>query len=178
MKCSVFIATSLDGFIAREDGRIDWLDQANQSVPPGKDCGYGEFMSTVDALVMGRKSFETVLTFPEWPYGDLPVFVLTSTMSEVPEGAPASVQMLDGEPAIVVEALTDAGYEHLYIDGGATIHGFLMEGLINEITITTVPILIGNGRRLFAEFEGELPVQLISSVAYDFGFVQSRYLVG
>lgn len=75
-KCSVFIATSLDGFISRDDGSIDWLMQANTLVPPGEDGGYKSFISTVDGLIMGRNSYEKVLSFDEWPYGNLPVVVL------------------------------------------------------------------------------------------------------
>ena len=99
--CSVFIATSLDGFIAREDGGLDWLDQANAGVPPGEDCGYSEFMASVDALVMGRHTFEKVLGFPEWPYADKPVWVLSRTLQTLPTGLPPSVRLLNATPAEV-----------------------------------------------------------------------------
>ena len=152
-KCSVFIATSLDGCIARSDGSIDWLERANASVPAGEDCGYANFMQTVDAIVMGRATFEKVLSFPDWPYGSLPVYVLSTTISRLPAGVPDSVQVLQATPHEVVERTTQAGHRHLYIDGGRTIQAFLRAGLITELTITLIPLLLGSGIKLF----GDLP---------------------
>jgi dihydrofolate reductase len=176
-KRSVFIATSLDGYIAREDGSIDWLIAANASVPPGEDCGYAAFMSGVDALVMGRNTFELVRTFDAWPYGEKPVVVLSGSLTALPEDVPPSVMLASGKPEEVVERLASRGLFNLYIDGGITIQRFLAAGLIDELTITTIPILLGKGRPLFGPLEQDIRLELASSRAYDFGFVQNRYRV-
>ena len=99
--CSVFIATSLDGFIARSDGSIDWLNEANSVVPPGEDCGYKKFMSTVDTLIMGRNTFEQVLTFGEWPYGSTPVVVMSHRGITLPNDIPSSVSVSKESQAIL-----------------------------------------------------------------------------
>ena len=176
-KCSVFIATSLDGFISREDGGIDWLEEANAGVPEGEDCGYGEFMSTVDALVMGRHTFEMARSFAEWPYGKTPVFVLSSSMRSLRAGTPKTVSLSDEAPSALVARLSARGMKHLYVDGGVTIQRFLAEGLIDEVTITWIPVLIGFGRRLFGPTAPDVHLEQLSTRAYDFGFVQSRYRV-
>src|SRR5438552_12375204 len=137
MKASVFIATSLDGFIARANGNFDFL-------PPGggEPHGYDEFMATVDALVMGRKTFETVLTLGKWPYGEKPVFVLSSRpLAPAPFGA--VVERMSGAPAEIVSQLAARGVGHVYVDGGFTIQQFLQAGLIQRLTITRFPVLIG-----------------------------------
>jgi len=176
-KCSVFIATSLDGFIARSDGSIDWLELANTSVPAGEDCGYADFMQTVDAIVMGRSTFEKVLSFPDWPYGSKPVYVLSTTIRRLPAGVPGLVHLLNATPDDVVRRTAEAGHRHLYIDGGRTIQGFLRAGLITELTITVIPILLGSGLRLFGDLPAEANLRLLSSKAFSFGFVQSHYAV-
>ena len=177
VKCSVFIATSLDGFISRTDGSIGWLDDANSRVPEGEDCGYQQFMSTVDALVMGRHTFELALSFSAWPYGETPVFVLSSRMRSLPGDVPKTVLLSNEAPAALVGRLSGRGMRHLYIDGGLTIQRFLSDALIDEITITKVPILIGSGRPLFGPLSGDVRLEHISTRAYDFGFVQSKYRV-
>lgn len=126
-KCSVFIATSLDGFIARDDGSIDWLMKANSLVPPGEDGGYKEFISTVDGLVMGRHSFEKVLSFESWPYGDLPIVVMSSQPIEIPDHLKNNVSTSSETPADLVKRLTKQGFKHLYIDGGITIQNFIAD---------------------------------------------------
>src|SRR5499426_1635756 len=147
MKASVFIATSLDGFIARANGAIDWL-------PPGggEPHGYDEFMATVDALVIGRKTFETVLSFGQWPYGEKPVFVL-STRPLPPAPPEAVVEHMSGEPAEIWSQLEARGIQHIYVDGGITIQRFLRSGLIQRLIVSRVPVLIGAGIPLF----GALP---------------------
>jgi dihydrofolate reductase len=177
LRCSVFIATSLDGYIARPDGAIDWLEKANGCVPPGEDCGYAEFMSTVDAIVMGRNTFEQVLTFPDWPYADTPVWVVSRTLKQLPPHLPQQVRLMAEEPRRLVARAHELGYGRLYIDGGRLIQSFLREGLITDLTITTIPVLIGQGRPLFGDTGSDIPLQLVSSRAYPFGFVQSVYAV-
>ncbi len=176
-RCSVFIATSLDGFIARSDGRIDWLNEANTLVPPGEDCGFAKFFSAVDALVMGRNTFEQVLSFPEWPYGSKPVVVLSHSLRALPAPVPATVSLSAEAPAVLVGRLSDEGLDHLYIDGALTIQSFLQADLVDEMTITVIPVLLGSGKPLFGSLERDVGLQLLASRAYDFGFVQSKYLV-
>ena len=172
MKASVFIATSLDGFIARLDGALDWL-------PPGggEPHGYDEFMATVDALVIGRKTLETVLTFGAWPYGTKPVIVLSTTLSEltVPDGAVCD--LMAGTPHQIVTRLKERGMKHLYIDGGVTIQGFLEAGLIQRLTITRIPVLLGSGIPLFGSLSNDIRLEHVATRSYPSGMVQSEYVI-
>lgn len=176
-KCSVFIATSLDGFIARSDGSIDCLNEANKSVTPGEDCGYGKFMTNVDALVMGRNTFEQVLTFDSWPYGSTPVVVLSHREISFPPNLPQSVSVSNKTPTALVAWLTERGAKNIYVDGGLTIQSFFAAGLINDITITVIPVLLGSGRSLFGPLQTDLRLAHEGATVFDFGFVQSRYRV-
>jgi dihydrofolate reductase len=175
--CRVFVATSLDGFIARPDGSIDWLEQANQLVPAGEDCGYGAFMASVDALVMGRVTFDTVRSMSPWPYGNKPVYVLSRTLSTLPPDSPPSVRLVRGEPAAAIAASAAQGLRSLYVDGGITIQAFLTAGLIRELIITVIPVLLGAGRPLFGPLLGDVKLRLVGSRVYPFGFVQSHYAI-
>jgi dihydrofolate reductase len=171
VKASVFIGTSLDGFIARADGALDFL-------PPGdgEPHGYDEFMATVDALVMGRKTFETVLTFDAWPYGEKPVVVLsTRPLAPVPRGATA--ERMSGPPADIVSALAARGIRHIYVDGGITIQRFLQAGLIQRLIITRVPVLIGAGIPLFGALQRDIVLRHVETRQYASGLVQSEYVV-
>jgi dihydrofolate reductase len=176
MKTSVFIATSLDGFIAREDGRIDWLP-AGEPSPDAEDYGYKEFIGTVDALVMGRKTYETALGFGDWPYGKTPVVVLSGGPLDIPKAIAETVERMSLAPAEVVQALARRGAAHLYVDGGATIQGFLRAGLIREMTITRIPILLGGGIPLFGKLESDVKLRHIGTRHFPSGFVQSKYEV-
>lgn len=177
MKCSVFIATSLDGFIARNDGAIDWLTKANALVSPGEDGGYKEFISTVDALVMGRHSFEKVLSFDPWPYGELPVIVLSSQDIEIPSHLKNKVSISSENPTELVKRLSQKGFEHLYIDGGITIQNFLAHHLINDLTITLTPVLLGSGRSLFGPLAQDVELEHIETKCISGGFVQLKYQI-
>jgi dihydrofolate reductase len=174
-QCSVFIATSLDGFIARNDGSIDWLMKANTLAPAGEDCGYKSFFSKVDAIIMGRHSFEKVLSFDPWPYGEKPVIVLSSQGLDIPDYLKATVTHSTETPRDLVTRLTSQNYKQLYIDGGVTIQTFLAEQLINELTITLVPVLLGSGRRLFGQLPEDIELNLIASYTLTCGFVQVKY---
>jgi len=174
-RCSVFIATSLDGFIAREDGSIDWLNLASAAASPGEDYGYAAFFATVDALVMGRKTFEQVLTFEPWPYGETPLVVMSRTLSAPPPGAPPAVSVTAEAPTELVARLSDAGCRRIYVDGGATIRSFVAAGLIDDMTITVIPVLLGAGRPLFGPLPSEAWLALESSKAYPSGLVQLVY---
>lgn len=177
-RCSAFIATSLDGFIARPDGSIDWLIQANATVPSGEDCGYKAFMSTVDVVVMGRCTFEKARSFADWPFSNTPVWVMSSSLRELPEGLPDSVTLCHMTLPEVVQRAKEREFSRLYIDGGQLIQSFLREGLLHDITVTTVPVLLGDGRRLFGPTNGDVDARLASTIAYAFGFVQNVYEFG
>ncbi len=176
-KCSVFIATSLDGFIARPNGSLDWLNAANATMPSGEDCGYAAFMATVDTLVMGRKTFEQVLTFREWPYGSMPVVVMSHHTVQLPPNTPQTVTISRETPADLVSRLSTQGHKHLYIDGGLTIQSFLAEHLIDELTITVIPILLGTGKPLFGPLSSDVHLSHLATHVYAFGFVQHKYRV-
>lgn len=172
MQASVFIATSLDGYIARMNGGLDWL--------PG-DCGephgYDEFMATVDALVIGRNTYETVLAFDVWPFGDKPVFVLsTRPIADAPSGA--VVERMSGLPSEIVSLLDGRGFRHAYVDGGITIQRFLREGLIQRLIITRIPVLLGEGIPLFGTLPGDVILRHVATRQYASGLVQSEYVVG
>lgn len=177
LDCSVFIATSLDGYIARNDGSIDWLEAVNALVPLGEDCGYAAFMSSVDALVMGSGTFEKVVSFSEWPYGEKPVWVVSNTLNRLPAHLPSQVQLVRGTPNEIASMAKQSGYKRLYIDGGRLIQSFLREGLMTELTITTIPVLLGSGRALFGPLDSDVKLELVSSRSFPFGFVQSTYCV-
>jgi dihydrofolate reductase len=171
VKASIFIGTSLDGFIARVNGDLDFLPAGG-----GEPHGYDEFIATVDALVIGRKTFETVLRFNTWPYGEKPVFVLsTRTLASAPLGA--AVERLSGDPAEIVSQLDARGIQHVYVDGGITIQRFLQAGLIQRLIITRVPVLIGAGIPLFGALQRDIVLRHIGTRQYASGLVQSEYVV-
>ena len=172
MRASVFIATSLDGFIAREDGALDWLPADG-----GEPHGYDEFIATVDAIVIGRNTFETVLSFEAWPYGTKPVIVLSTKPKALRAPDGAVCDMMVGTPAEVVERLSARGFEHLYVDGGLTIQGFLEAGLIQRLIITRIPVLLGRGIPLFGPLSRDVRLEHVSTRSYPSGMVQSEYLV-
>jgi dihydrofolate reductase len=169
--CSVFIASSLDGFIARPDGGLDWLD-AVQS--PGEDYGFGEFLASVDTLVVGRRTWEVVLGFGEWPYAGKRVVVLTGRPTEPRHGE----TFLAGAPAEIVERLGREGARRLYVDGGATIARFLEAGLVDDLTVSVVPVLLGDGIRLFPGRPPETRLVLEESRTFPSGLVRLRYRAG
>ncbi len=177
MKISVFIAISLDGYISRKDGSIDWLNKANERVPSGEDCGFSEFFNSVDTLIMGRNSYEQVLTFKQWPYESKPVIVLSSKKISIPEFLPKTVSMSSESPKELVKRLSLNKTQHLYVDGGITIQRFLNAGLIDEMTITIIPILLGEGKPLFDKLDKDIHLNHLFTKAYDFGFVQTKYAV-
>jgi dihydrofolate reductase len=177
LKVSVYVGSSIDGYIARLDGSIDWLNEAQSLVPSGEDCGYKAFIETVGALVMGRKTYEQVLTFGPWPYGKLAVVVLSRNPISFPEGFPPSVSHSSETPTALLARLSGEGVEHVYVDGGNTIQRFFEESLVDEITITTVPVAIGEGIPVFSSRNGDLELAHMRTKSYDFGFVQTTYSV-
>lgn len=149
----VYIATSLDGFIATNTGGLEWLEEVPN--PEGSDFGYADFMADIDAIVMGRKTFEKILTFDSWPY-DKPVYILSRSKVNVPKKLMSKVKTVRGNPKELVNQLRDMGHQNLYIDGGITIQGFLEEDLIDEMIIARIPILLGNGIPLFGKITRKL----------------------
>lgn len=168
---SVFVGTSLDGYLARLDGRLDFL-------PPegGEPHGYEEFLATVDALVIGRKTYETVLGFPEWPYDRKPVFVLSHhALARRPAGA--KVERLSGDPGSILTELGVRGIRHVYVDGGLTIQRFLRAGLIQRLVITRVPVLVGEGIPLFGSLPRDVRLRHVATRTFPSGLVQTEYRV-
>ena len=170
----VFIATSLDGYIAGKNGEIDWLNSVPN--PDNLDLGYNAFMAQIDALIMGRNTFDTVCAFDmAWPYKK-PVFVLSNTLTKIPEKYKGKVALVKGELKSVLENIHRRGMENLYIDGGQTIQNFLKEDLIDEMVITTIPYLLGGGIPLFSELPGMLKFQCMECKILLDTIVQNRYI--
>jgi dihydrofolate reductase len=172
MRASVFIATSLDGFIARSDGALDWLPSGG-----GEPHGYEEFIATVDTIVIGRKTFETVLTFDAWPYGTKPVVVLSSNVGAFEPPAGAVCDFMDGTPAEIVRRLSARGINHIYVDGGITIQRFLEAGLIQRFIITRIPVLLGAGISLFGPLSHDVWFTHVATRTFPSGMVQSEYTI-
>ena len=176
VKGSVFIAASLDGFIARENGDIDWLTRF-EGGGTGEDYGFKAFLDTVDVLVMGRHTFEKVVMFHPWPYGIKPVVVLGTSSVQIPEPLSHVVTWKSGNPTDIVRELSEQGAKHLYIDGGKTIQGFLNAGLIQRMTITRIPVLLGRGIPLFGPTNRDVTLRCMDTRQYTNGLVQSTYEV-
>ena len=170
MTVSVFVGASVDGFIARSNGGLDWLPEGG-----GEPHGYHEFIATVDALVIGRKSFESVLTFDAWPYGDKRVVVLSSRPVDVSAVRSGVVEQMAGPPAEIVSRLAASGAHHLYVDGGITIQRFLQAGLVHRLVITRVPVLIGDGIPLFGSLPRDIRLRHVATQHYPSGLVKSEY---
>jgi dihydrofolate reductase len=169
VKASVFVGTSLDGFIARADGTFDFLPAGG-----GEPHGYDEFMATVDAVVMGRKTYESVLGLQGWPYATKPVFVL-STRPLAPAPAGASVDRVSGVVEDIGAQLAARDIRHVYVDGGIAIQAFLRAGLIQRLIITRVPVLIGDGIPLFGALTRDISLRHIATQGYATGLVKSEY---
>ena len=176
MIASVYIATSLDGYIARENGDVDWLSAEN-GAGDGEDYGFQEFMASVDVLVMGRNSYDKVLSFGEWPYGNKKVVVLTSRPLHIPANIANTVDSRSCSPIELIDQLSEGGANHIYVDGGKTIQSFLAAGLIRQIIITRIPILLGTGIPLFGSLKEDVNLKHIETRSFSNGLVQSRYEV-
>jgi dihydrofolate reductase len=171
MKTTVYVGTSLDGFIAREDGDIDWLVKyQNKEVHDS----YNEFISRIDAMVIGRGTYEKVLSFPEWPY-EKKVFVLSTSLKQIPGTLNEKATLVAMKPAELLNYLSDKGFSNIYIDGGKVIQSFLREDLIDELIITKVPELIGTGIPLFGYLDNDLRFEHIKTNIYSDGLVKSQY---
>ena len=173
-KNSVYIATSIDGYIADREGGLGWLDII--PFPEGEDMGYYAFMSRIDAIVMGRKSFETVIGFGiDWPY-EKPVFVMSRTLASVPQDLVEKVFIVSGTLQEVLDEIHSRGFMRLYIDGGKTIQGFLKADMIDEMIITTIPVLLGGGVPLFGALEDRLRFDFVEAGLHFDQIAQCRML--
>ena len=173
MIVSVFVGTSVDGFIARLNGDLDFLDNGG-----GEPHGYEEFIATVDAVVIGRKTFETVLAFPEWPYGNRRVVVLSSRPLDFSAVHGGVVEQMAGSPAEIVSKLDAGGVRHIYVDGGITIQGFLRAGMVHRLVVSRVPVLIGEGISLFGALPHDLLLRHVATQHYPGGLVKTEYQIG
>ena len=171
LRASVFIGVSVDGFIARPDGALDWLPHDG-----GEPHGYEEFFASIDALVIGRGTYETVLGFGAWPYGKKRVVVLSGRPLDL-SAARGPVEQMGGDPRDIASRLEAQGVQHAYIDGGVTIQRFLRARLIQRLVITRVPVLIGSGIPLFGPLDGDLKLEHVATRSYKSGLVQSEYVV-
>ena len=171
----VYIAVSLDGFIADKDGGIDFLSSTPN--PDNDDFGFAKFMESVDGLIMGRKTFETVCGFGgEWGYSKR-VFVLSNTMAAVPPGYDDKAEIVTGEMGSILRSLSERGYINMYIDGGITVQSFLREGLIDEIIITTIPVILGGGSPLFSSLPAPIALELVKSEVLLNALVKNHYRI-
>ncbi|CAH6818351.1 Dihydrofolate reductase homolog [Vibrio chagasii] len=184
MKCSVCIATSVDGFIARKNGSVDWLEAAGDTdadMGDQADMGFSEYMASVDCLIMGRKCMEMIssmdLTPDQWPYGDTRVIVLSHTVKKAPENVRDHIEMYSGDLQALISKLESEGYRHAYIDGGATIQAFINLQLIDEITITRAPVLLGEGIPLFGKTIKDIKLEQAQATAFANDFIQVKYTV-
>lgn len=176
MKVSIYMGMSLDGFVARLDDSLDFLGSPAEGEAAGPD-GFGAFLATVDALVMGRRTFEVVHAFgPEgWPYGEIPLHVLSRSLSELPNGTRPTVQLAQGEPAEVIQNLEASGVRHVYVDGAATARAFLEAGLVTNVVLTFVPVLIGTGISLWGKLRKDIGLELVETRVLAGGLVQVWY---
>jgi dihydrofolate reductase len=173
-KVSVFIGTSLDGFIARANGDLDWMQGSDGQ--GGGDYGYSSFVARIDAIVMGRKTFEKVLTFGTWPY-QKQVIVLTHRHLEIPAEMRKKVETMTGSPREIVDSLAKRGLLRLYVDGGLTIQEFLNADLVHELILSRLPVLIGTGIPLFGPLQSDMRLKLVEMRAFPGGMVQTAYEV-
>jgi dihydrofolate reductase len=171
MTISVFVGASVDGFIARPNHDLDWLPDG------GEDHGYTEFLASVDALVIGRNTFEKVLTLGPWAYGEKRVVILSSRTLDLSAAAGGVVEQMSGEPAEIVTKLAARGINNLYVDGGITIQHFLRDGLVDRLVITRVPVLIGEGIPLFGWLPHDVRLRHVMTRHFPSGLVQSEYRV-
>ena len=171
MNTTVYIGTSLDGFIARMDGNIEWLTEfANTEAVHA----YEEFMSSIDAIVIGRGTFEKILSFPSWPY-EKKAFVLSNSLKLLPDKLRDKATLLSMKPKEILNHISGMGFSGIYVDGGKVIQGFLQEDLIDELIISKVPVLIGNGIPLFGFLSVDLKFKHIRTETQSNGLVRSYY---
>jgi len=170
-----FMAMSLDGFVARQNHGLDWLMKQNTA---GEDHGYDAFFSKVDGLVMGSGSYKTALTFDAWPY-EKPVIVMSHSLTnaDIPDDLRDKVFLTSLTPKQVMHSLADRGWRRVYIDGGKIIQSFMRGRLIVDMTVTLIPILIGEGKRMFGTLDADIDLELQSAQPYPSGLLTLKYKV-
>ena len=173
MRTTVYVGTSLDGFIARPNGDLDWLDNSENHNREVLDS-YNAFMSKIDAVVIGRGTFEKVLTFPSWPY-EKKVFVLSTSLRQLPDAAREKAAVLSMKPGEVLRYLSNQRFSNIYVDGGKVIQAFLKEDCIDELVITRIPVLLGSGIPLFGDLDKDLRFKHVRTQVYSNGLVRSHY---
>ena len=171
MIASVFVGTSVDGFIARLNGQYDFLPTGG-----GEPHGYAEFIASVDTILIGRNTFEVVLKLPSWPYGDKRVVVLSHRPLQLSK-ITGRVEQMSGEPAEIAQRLAASGAEQVYVDGGITVQEFLRAGQVHDLTITRVPVVIGEGIPLFGRVAKDIKLRHVGTRQYNSGMVTSEYEV-
>jgi len=190
MKCSIFIAPSADGYIATEDGGVHWLETVGKPVSEKEassdlmkhfNMSMPNYMQTVDCMIIGRKLMEVLSSFnltPEqWPYGDTKIIALSNTIKEPPANLKNRVQMYSGSIPELITKLEKEGYKHTYVDGGTTITAFLNLQLINEMTLTQAPVLLGSGIPLFGKLFKQIKLENAQATAFPNNFIEIKYKV-
>lgn len=167
-KISVYIATSIDGYIARSDGSLDWLDQVGGF---DEDYGFKNLLDSIDAVILGRKTYEIASSVVDWPYKGKRTVILSNTLKTVRNDA----ELFRGDITQLVSQLNSDGIKHAWIDGGATISQFLDLQMVDSMTLSIIPVILGNGIPLFNVIGKELPCSLVSSQSYPSGLVQIIY---
>lgn len=171
----VYIATSLDGFIARPDGGIDWLGDPQE----GEDYGWADFHASIDGVLLGRKTFDTARGFLAagypWIYGELPVTVWSRSQVAAPAGCPETVRFTAQGAADLLEDLAARGQRRVYVDGGQTIQTLLRAGLVDAMVLTRIPVLIGQGIPLFGPLDADLRWRHEKTQTWPTGLVKSWY---
>ncbi|WP_019614612.1 dihydrofolate reductase family protein [Psychromonas ossibalaenae] len=184
MKCSVYIAASADGYIAALDGGVDWLHTAGKQdadMSSNPDMGFEKFIRSVDCMIMGRKCMEVIsnmnLAPEQWPYGDAKIYVLSNSVKNPPENLKEKIEMYSGDIQKLINKLEVDGFNHAYIDGRATITSFINLKLINEMTITKAPVLLGQGIPLFGQIKQSIKLENSQATAFPNDFIQVKYSV-
>jgi dihydrofolate reductase len=190
MKCSIFIAPSVDGYIATEDGGVQWLETVGKDVSEKKmssdlmkhfNMSFPNYMKSIDCMIIGRKLMEVLsnfnLTTEQWPYGNTRIIALSNTIKESPSNLKNKVEMYSGSISELIIKLEQDGYKHAYIDGGTTITTFLNLQLINEITLTLAPVLLGSGMPLFGKLSKQINLEDAQATAFPNNFIEIKYKV-
>ncbi len=175
MSNHVFIATSLDGYIADNNGSVDWLNAYSTPPASSEEDVFAQFMQNIDAVVMGRNTFEVVQSFGVWIYTK-PVIVLSSTLQTLPEEYAQKAYVTTERIDTLLARLHAEGLQNLYIDGGKVIQSFLHKDLIDTMTITRIPVLLGGGIALFGKNSVQLAFTHSQSKVLNGGLVMDTYL--
>ena len=172
MKITYYVASSLDGYIAKDDGDVSWLEELDISM---EDTGYDEFYSTVDALVMGRKTYEMIVSFGQWPYGDKPVWVCSRNKITPMEGCNLQIGR---SPEAVCRAANEMDIKHLWLVGGGSLaSSFLESHLLTNISISLMPIILGSGIKLFGDLPSPIKIKNESHTSHKSGMAQLDYTI-